>query len=142
MIVGKARLAFSALLLGAVASIVACSRGPAAPSPPLTGTWGGDHVSLTIAAAGEHLEFDCAHGDIPGPFALDGRSAFNAAGTFVREHGGPIRVDEVLDARPALYTGSVTADAMILTVQLIDTREQIGTFTLIRGAPGRVVKCL
>jgi hypothetical protein len=36
----------------------------------------------------------------------------------------------------------VTADTMVLTVELTDTKDVIGTFTLIRGIAGRVVKCL
>jgi hypothetical protein len=59
----------------------------------------------------------------------------------VREHGGPIRVDEVLEWRPALYAGSVTSTAMTLAIRLADTNESIGTFALTRGASGRVVKC-
>jgi hypothetical protein len=73
---------------------------------------------------------------------VDARHAFSVRGTFVREHGGPILVGEPPDSHPADYVGSLTADTMVLTVQLIDTKDVIGTFTLIRGAPGRVVKCL
>jgi hypothetical protein len=64
------------------------------------------------------------------------------SGTFAREHGGPVRVGQVPDSHPAAYVGSVTATTMLLTVRLTDTNEVIGTFTLSRGSPGRVVKCL
>ena len=33
-------------------------------------------------------------------------------------------------------------NTMELTVELTDTEEVIGTFTLVRDTPGRVVKCL
>jgi hypothetical protein len=119
----------------------ACSN-PANPSTPLDGQWGGDHVSLRVADTGTHFEFDCAHGDMPGALKADGRGNFSEAGTFVREHGGPIRLDEVPDAHPALYAGSVTGNSMTLSVSLTDTRQTIGSFTLARNTTGRVVKCL
>jgi len=104
--------------------------------------WGGDHVAMTVAATATHLEFDCAHGDIPAALMVDARNEFDVAGTFVREHGGPIRDGETADARPARYVGSVGGGAMALTVRLTDTNETVGTFALARGSPGRVVKCL
>jgi hypothetical protein len=88
------------------------------------------------------LEFDCAHGDTPSALTLDDRDAFMASGTFVREHGGPRVVGQVPDSHPAVYSGSVTATTMALTVELTDTGEALGMFTLLRDTPGRVVKCL
>jgi hypothetical protein len=120
----------------------ACGSGPSGPSAVLNGTWGGDHIALTVADTATHLEFDCAHGDIPGRLMVNARSELDVGGTFVREHGGPIRVGEAPDSHPAAYVGSATAATMRLTVRLTDTNELIGTFTLSRGSPGRVVKCL
>jgi hypothetical protein len=131
-----------ALALGAVCSSLACSAAPTSASTSLVGTWGGDHVSLTVIGTGSHAEFDCAHGDTPGPFTVDARGVFNVSGTFVRERGGPIRVGDTPDSHPAMYFGSATANRMALTVQLTDTKEVIGTFALLKDAPGRVVKCL
>jgi hypothetical protein len=132
-----------ALVLGAiVVAFWACGSGPTGPSTPLTGVWGGDHISLTVADARSHVELDCAHGSIPDPLIVNIRHEFNATGTFVREHGGPIRVDQLPDSHPAIYFGSVTVTTMVLTVQLTDTNEVIGSFTLVRDSPGRVVKCL
>jgi hypothetical protein len=104
--------------------------------------WGGDHVSLAIIATGSQLEFDCAHGDIPGALTLGADGTFAAAGTYVREHGGPIRDNEAPDTHPALYGGTVTGATMRMTVRLTDTNEAIGTFALALDTPGRVVKCL
>ena len=132
---------FAICLLGTAAVIgSACAGSPAAPSV-LDGIWGGDHVTMSIAGA-THVELDCAHGDIPAPLAIDDQRQFNTTGTFVREHGGPIRDGEVPDTHPARYSGSVTGDRMQLTIRLTDTNETIGTFSLTRGAQGRVVKCL
>jgi hypothetical protein len=91
---------------------------------------------------GAHLEFDCAYGDIPNALLVNARNEFDVSGTFVRQHGGPIRVGEVPDSHPAAYVGSVTETTMVLTVRLTDTNEVIGTFALSRGSPGRLVTCV
>jgi hypothetical protein len=135
------QLARSLFVLGTLLAIPACSSSPSGPSP-LTGMWGGNDIALTVADTGTHVEFDCAHGDIPMPLMVNARNEFDVSGTFVREHGGPIRVGEMPDSHPAAYVGSVTQTMMVLTVRLTDTNEAIGIFTLSRGSPGRVVKCL
>jgi hypothetical protein len=106
------------------------------------GTWGGDHITMTVASAVTHLEFDCAHGDVGTALVLDRHGRFTETGTFVREHGGPIREGEVPDSHPASYAGTVTANTIVLTVRLTDVAETIGPFTLTYGLQGRVVKCL
>lgn len=127
-------------LIAALATGWACGS-VSSPSRALTGAWGGDHVSMTVADS-THLEFDCAHGDIPASVVLDGAYEFRANGTFVREHGGPIQLGVPPDSHPAVYFGSVAGDTMTLGVRLTDTNETIGTFTLTRGVAGRVVKCV
>jgi hypothetical protein len=117
--------------------VCACGGSPTVPS--LEGQWGGDHVSLSVGEQSSHLELDCAHADIGG--ALQS-VRFTAQGTFVREHGGPVRSDEVADAHPAMFSGTVSGNSMTLTIRLTDTDESIGTFALTRGNSGRVVKCL
>jgi hypothetical protein len=124
-------------------ALAGCSDAPSAPSPGrLVGVWGADHINLVVDEAKSHLEFDCAHGDVPTPLTVDAAGDLAAPGTFVREHGGPIRVDEIADSHPALYSGSLTANTLRLTVRLTDNNELIGTFTLTRGVTGRVLKCL
>jgi hypothetical protein len=108
----------------------------------LLGAWGGDHVGLLLTESGGTLEYDCAHGAIDQPFVTDSAGRFQLAGTHTREHGGPIRKDQKPDTHPARYTGSVEGDTMTLTVTLTDSNEVLGTFTLTRGRPARVVKCL
>src|SRR5262249_49563457 len=120
---------------------VACDRTPTDPTPVDRGIWGGDHVAMTVGATNAHLELDCAHGDIPGALSVK-NGELGASGTFVREHGGPIRVDEQLDSHPALYSGTVSNDKMTLSIRLTDSGEVVGSFVLVQGAAGRVVKCL
>ena len=123
-----------------VLAVVAAACGtPASPSLMPTGLWGGDHIVLTVEDTTAHVELDCAHGDIP--IRLPD-AAFTVAGTFVRDHGGPIRVDETLDSHPAMYVASMSGSVMTLTIRLTDSGELVGTFTLTRGSSGRVFKCL
>src|SRR5712691_2269708 len=127
-------------LLSVILSGWACDSSSTGPSSVASGLWGGNHVTMVVAQAATHLEFDCAHGDIQGAIPVDTRSRFDVMGTFGREHGGPIRQDEVPDSHPATYSGSISSTTMTLTIQLNETKETIGTFTLTRDSPGRVVK--
>ena len=78
--------------------------------------------SSTTAPKGEILE----------PIlVVDGK--FSALGLHYMGIGGPIGVDRV-HPRPARYEGSVDGDQMTMTVTLTDTKEQVGTYTLVRGA--------
>src|SRR3954452_21113625 len=96
-------------------AMAGCGRTATGPSPLDAGMWGGDHVAMTVSDTATHLEFDCAHGDISGRLtSSDGAIAAN--GTYVREHGGPIRVDEPVDPHPALYSGKLTGQMLQLTI--------------------------
>ena len=97
---------------------------------------------MTVAATGTHIELDCAHGDFSGVLSTDSQNQFSVAGTFVREHGGPIREDQAPDTHPAMYAGSLTSNSMALTTRLLDTGDLVGSFSLVHGAQGRIVKCL
>jgi hypothetical protein len=134
-------LLISRCILLFVVFLCGCNGSPSGPTHIAQGVWGGDHVNLNIGKTSSHLEFDCAHGDIPDALSADGGS-FSIAGTFVREHGGPIRIDEPLDLHPAVYAGTLTGNMMRLTVRLTDSNESIGSFTLAQGVSGRVLKCL
>ena len=74
--------------------------------------------------------------------APDRQGRFEVAGTYVREHGGPIRQGEIPDAHPAIFSGLVSSTTMEMTIRLSDTNESAGTFTLASGSSGRVFKCL
>lgn len=128
-----ARLLWFAMLL-----LWGCGGAPSAPSTP-TGLWGGDHISMTVTQSGAQIELDCAHGNIRSPLPT---APFSVPGTFVRERGGPIRVDETADSHPAMYSASLSANTMSLTIRVTDTAEVLGPFTLTHGMAGRVVKCV
>lgn len=87
------------------------------------------------------VEYDCAHGTIDGPLSLDGDGKFKLAGNHVRERGGPVRLGKAQDSYPAQYTGWTDGKNMTLTVTLVNTNEEVGTFELTRGQEGRLWKC-
>ena len=111
-------------------------------STRLTGSWGAEHIGIVVSENGAKLEYDCAHGSIDEPLIVEENGEFEAVGVHVREHGGPIRLGEIPDEHPAHYKGYVKGNKMTLTVTLIDSEQKIGTFSLTRGAPPRVHKCL
>lgn len=88
------------------------------------------------------IEYDCAHGDLAEPLALDRSGWFDVTGSHTPEHGGPVREDEKSESRPAGYAGRVDGGRMTLTVTLTDTGEILGTFALTQGVAGRLKKCL
>ncbi len=106
-----------------------------------TGTWGGDHIRITIEAGSATIEYDCAHGTIEGPLTLDRNSKFKLHGTHVREQGGPIRQGFEPKTEPAEYAGWTDGKKMELTVSIGDAGEKVGTFTLTHGQLGRLWKC-
>ena len=116
------------------------------PSPglgdrsPVTGAWGGRHAGLTLTESGGTIEYDCAHGGLAAPIRAGGDGRFEVVGVHVREHGGPMRVDEVPDSVPARYVGRLSGNRM--TLQVIVNTDTLGPFELQRGTPPQLVKCL
>ena len=106
-----------------------------------TGSWGGEHISLEVAEQGARIEYDCAHGSIDEKMVLDGDGRFNSTGSYTREHGGPIRRDEIPDTHPARYDGQIKNGTMTLKVTETDTSEIVGTFTLVYGQKPQIMKC-
>lgn len=96
---------------------------------------------MEVTGKGAAIEYDCAHGTISEPLRLDSEGRFQAKGTHVREHGGPIRNEETPVSHPANYSGKVHDKTMMLTVTLTDSSETIGTFALTQGSEGQLFKC-
>jgi hypothetical protein len=105
------------------------------------GTWGGAHLRVNVTGESTLLEFDCAHGEISAPFALDAEGRFDLARTFTREGPGPIRIGREPTAQPARYTGHVEGERLTLSVTLEGADQPLGEYVLTRGTVGRVVKC-
>lgn len=105
------------------------------------GAWGGDHVVLTVTDNGGRAEFDCAHGTLDHPLRMDDRGRFSVAGTFVPEHGGPVRPGEVEESRPARYQGRLDRQKLEFTVT---TEGHTGSepFTVTLAKSPKLTKCL
>jgi len=108
----------------------------------LTGVWGGKHIGILVSDSSTTLEYDCAHGTIDEPIIPDDDGSFEVSGVHVFEHGGAIRIDEVLDEHPALYKGHIAGNEMTLVLVLTDTETEIDTFLLTRGVNPLIYKCL
>ena len=126
----------------AIALLVAVACTGPLSSTDLLGEWGGEHIGLTVIAAGATLEYDCASGTIDEPLNPDASGRFEARGTFVPGKGGPAIEGEEPVAYPALHQGTTDGETMTLHVTRLDTGESLGTFVLARGAPPRVFRCL
>ena len=105
-----------------------------------TGEWGGTHISMNVGERSASIEFDCAHGEIPGPLTIDGEGKFHLPGTFTPERGGPVRADETPQARAATYSGTIKGNTMTLTLKVTGTNDT-ETFTLEKGKPAELFKC-
>ncbi len=116
---------------------------PAVASPPprhlAPGQWGGEHVELRVEEDRTRFEFDCAHGQVEGPFLLSEDGSFDLAGTLTPE-GGPTRQGEEREL-PARYKGSVTGDVVRLQVQLEGSHDVPAVLELRRDKPARLRKC-
>lgn len=86
-----ARVFLAALLVAASCTVPTSSLHVAGPTSVATGMWGGEHMILQVSEKGGEAEFDCAHGRITQPMALDKRGNFDVAGTLTPEHGRPVR---------------------------------------------------
>lgn len=129
-----------ALALLAAIGIAGCGTINQAPTH-LMGAWGGPHIELLFEGGLGTVSYDCASGTIdgaifPGP---DGR--FTATGTHRAGQGGPVRVGQIFTSSRATYIGSVDGDVMTLSVRLEDGTA-LGPFTLTRGQPGQLTRCL
>jgi len=107
-----------------------------------SGNWGGQHIGLVATDTGATIEYDCARGEISGPLRLGAAGEFTWEGTHYPGHGGPVRVDEPPNAHPARYVGRASAEAMEMTLTLVDGTQAPQTFTLTRGANAGVFRCL
>jgi hypothetical protein len=125
-----------------LAVVIGCAAASPSQEGTLTGSWGGRHIGLELTAEGGRIEYDCAHGTIDGPVVPDRDGSFEASGTHTAEHGGPVREGEPEHGRPAGYRGRIAGKTLTLTVTLVDSNQEIGTFTLTRDAAPRLMKCL
>ena len=130
------RMIFAVIALASAASSLPAAD--AKPSIVPSGSWGGDHVAMTVTADSVELEFDCARGYIDKPLVIDSHGSFKMQGTYRRERPAAAQADSE-DGTPVVYAGSIKGDVMRLEVQ-IPGQENI-SFQLVRGEEGRITKC-
>jgi hypothetical protein len=106
----------------------------------LSGSWGGEGISLEVTEAGARIEYDCAHGTVDRRIVPDARGRFDLPGTHVEEHGGPVRAAPA-GGFPVRYAGRVDGSEMELTVTRAADGEVIGTYSLVRAREPSIVKC-
>lgn len=125
------------ILISLAVMITGCA---ALPSKPvfLTGQWGGPGIDLLIEGGITTVQFDCAGGSIDTNMAAAG--PFSAVGTYRAGQIGPVRVGQIFTSQKATYAGTVTDDAMTMSVRLEDG-SMVGPFTLSRGTPGQITPC-
>jgi hypothetical protein len=105
------------------------------------GNWGGMHVNLLVTDSGASVSFDCGHGTIGQPIALDDSGRFDVNGTYTEEGPGPTRQGREPPADSARYYGSVSGDTMTLTIARAGSSDKNAPLTLTRGKVGKVGKC-
>jgi hypothetical protein len=138
------RFFVTSLLLTTLVFVSACVhaagvRSAVPVSPVAPGTWAGEHLILEVSEKGASAEFDCAHGQITEPIAVDKHGNFSVTGTYTREHGGPVLRDESASSIAARYSGHVDGDTLNLTVTI--TKDDVQTFVLTRGSHMLLRKC-
>jgi hypothetical protein len=118
------------------------------------GSWGGQGIVLNVTENGATIEYSCANGAVDQKFELDQEGRFDLKGGQQTETGGATQATTANERRPTdlqkpganrtqvRYTGQVQGQTMTLTVTRSDTGQNLGTFILTRGAPGRLRKCL
>ncbi len=129
-------------MVAAIVPLSAACQSTTGPSRPVTGEWGGEHIGLSLDAAGGRLEYDCAAGAIAVPLRPDAAGRFHAEGTHTPGQGGPDRIDYVPPRLPALYEGRVTGDRMTLRIKVVSSGLTLGPFILRREAQPMLLKCL
>ena len=126
--------------IGMLAQSGCVTSEPSSSEGAVLGSWGGLHAALSLSADSGSINYDCAHGSLTAPVRTDHTGQFEAAGLHVREHGGPVRIGEVLEAVPARYVGHINGDLMELRVFV--GPDTLGPFKLQRGAPAQLFRCL
>lgn len=128
-------------LAGLAFALGSCVTNPTSVAPLEAGTWGGEHVLVTVGGPSARFEFDCAHGRTDAPIMLDGHGHFRATGVLVTE-GGPTRQPPV--GEPAvLFEGDRHGRRLDFSVTRSEGEFQaLGHFTAVLGAAPRLLKCL
>ena len=103
------------------------------------GIWGGDHITMTVDAAGAQIEFDCAVGAIVGPISLDSSNHFQVKGIYRSQSPAPMGAD-ASDANNAIYSGVVKGGKLHLDIGIAGRSDHL-IFELTHSQEGHIAKC-
>jgi hypothetical protein len=125
------------------ATAIACTTSPSQRTVA-DGVWGGDHASLSVSDM-PTVEFDCAHGTLQAPLALDSAGHFDVQGTFAQDQpsvpiivGGPA---QTTPSQSADYAGMTDGRTLTFSVTVTPSSQTLGPFALTLGQPARLLKC-
>jgi hypothetical protein len=113
------------------------AHGPAQPTPPLAGTWGGDNAGLIATDSSAHVHIGCTAGDVAGPLQVGTDGRFNVAGRYNITLYAVARGPD----HPARFSGQIEGIVMTLTVTLTDTAVTLGPVQLTLGKEPRMGPC-
>jgi hypothetical protein len=129
-------------LVCVLVTTIACTTSPSQRTVA-DGVWGGDHASLSVSDT-PTVEFDCAHGTLQAPLALDSAGDFDVQGTFTQDQPStPINVGaaQTTPSQSAEYSGMTDGRTLTFSVTVPSSSQTLGPFNLTLGQPARLLKC-
>jgi hypothetical protein len=117
----RTQLVIGAAVVLALSGATCGSNDPTSPDGNLlTGTWGGENVSMVVEDAIAHVHIGCTNGDFTAPIAVDVDGNVTIEGSYVLR-AYPIQVGPSL---PAVLDGVTSGRTLTFTVAVNDTVEK------------------
>jgi hypothetical protein len=127
--------------LGLLLALAGCQTLMSGLNPEI-GSYGGPQIGVDLQGVSGKVDFDCASGTIDEPvFLAKDSGAFSVKGTYRTGQAGPIKVGQIFTSQPATYAGTIVEEDMTMAVTLEDG-STLGPYTLRRGAPPQLIRCL
>jgi hypothetical protein len=118
------------------------SPSPSARQPIAAGAWGGQHAQVQVTPEETRVELECIRGLISGPLEVDRKTGrVDTSGSVIRPGSDPSLETDAGLGEPARFSGKLTGKTLTLTVTLVGPAQDLGTFKLTQGRPGRLGKC-
>jgi hypothetical protein len=129
------------LFLVATALLFSCAKSQTlSPDVPLTGNWGGEGVALVSSDTQTTLSFNCGSGEINKKVVLVANK-FSEKGTYLQIFGNiPVNYDA--KPQPVLYEAVLANDILTITMKSEDGKTTMGTYTVKKGAFGKINRCM
>ena len=136
------RTAIGGLLLAVFALSGCPGDDPVSPDGNLlTGTWGGENVTVILEDNVAHVHIGCTNGDFPAPLVVDEDDRINTSGSYLLR-AYPVAIGPTL---PAQLAGVIDGKRLTFTVAVNDTVEKklvvLGPVTVTLGREPRMGPC-